>query len=84
MCSNLRNLSFDVAKIILETLPQSEGDVLVFLPRAEEIERCFDLLEKSLPENIVLCKLHGTLSFEEQKEGLIPAPTRQNTLPIRN
>ncbi len=68
--SDLRDLSHDIVRVVLETLPSSEGDVLVFLPGADEIGKCFDLLSNVLPEEVVLCRLHGSLPFEEQKKAL--------------
>jgi ATP-dependent helicase HrpB len=47
-----------------------EGDVLVFLPGAFEIQRCEELL--SGIKDIKVCALYGDLSFEKQREAIEP------------
>ncbi len=72
---DFREVPAECARAVLETLDRSEGDMLVFLPGAEEIRRCRAMLEKSLPADVVLLELHGSLPFAEQKKVLAsPAP----------
>lgn len=53
----------------------SDGDVLVFLPGAPEIERTLaHLRDTPLPGEPLLCALHGSLSAEEQERALRREP----------
>lgn len=47
----------------------SAGDILLFLPGKNEIDRCFELLDGSL-ENCCVMKLHGGLPLSEQSRVL--------------
>ena len=69
-----RDLPREIGRAVLENLASGAGDILVFLPGAEEIERTATLLTASLPPEFILEKLHGSLPFEAQKKVLTPAP----------
>lgn len=57
---------------------KSQGDVLVFLPGADEIRRTARLLEGFAKENdLLVLPLHGSLPFEEQARALRPADRRR-------
>ena len=71
-----------VASVVHEALEDTEGDVLVFLPGAGEINRVAGLLRLSGPEvtrdpPIRLFLLHGSLPAEQQDEAI--APSRPGT-----
>ncbi|MGH8327579.1 MAG: ATP-dependent RNA helicase, partial [Steroidobacteraceae bacterium] len=68
------------AKIVRRALEEEQGDVLVFLPGAREIQRVRALLEGSAPiaaataARVRLLPLYGELSGEEQEAAIRPAP----------
>ena len=61
----------NVTNLVVRAVRESEGDVLVFLPGAGEINRTQELLE-SRNTGCVIHKLYGDLSFSEQEEALQP------------
>src|SRR5688572_17243763 len=57
---------------------ETDGDVLVFLPGAEEIRRAGQQLETlARDENLLVVPLHGSIPFEEQNRALRPADRRK-------
>jgi ATP-dependent helicase HrpB len=55
-----------------------DGDVLVFLPGAEEIRRAGQELETfAQDEDLLIVPLHGSIPFEEQTRALRPADRRK-------
>jgi len=63
-----------VAQVVVETLPETEGDVLVFLPGAREIHWVrAELTDRRLP-GVQVVILHGSLSRAAQDLALSPAP----------
>lgn len=72
--TDFRDVPAECARAVLETIGCSEGDMLVFLPGAEEIRRCRAMLEKSLPEKYILQELYGSLPFAAQKKVLALPP----------
>lgn len=71
--ADLKALPGECARTVLEILPRSEGDMLVFLPGAAEIDKTFAMLQNALTENISLTRLHGSLPFDIQKQVLRPS-----------
>ncbi|HEX9166479.1 MAG TPA: ATP-dependent helicase HrpB [Gemmatimonadales bacterium] len=64
-----------VAGVIREALVGDEGDVLVFLPGAGEINRVAAMLEDGgLPPGVRLYRLHGMLPAEDQDAAIAPSP----------
>ncbi|MDQ3440467.1 MAG: ATP-dependent helicase HrpB [Planctomycetota bacterium] len=62
----------------LRSDPTGDGDVLAFLPGAEEIRRTGQQLETfAREENLLVVPLHGSLPFEEQARALRPAQRRK-------
>lgn len=56
----------------------TDGDVLVFLPGAEEIRRTGQQLEPFVrDEDLLIVPLHGSIPFEEQNRALRPAERRK-------
>ena len=56
----------------------TDGDVLVFLPGAEEIRRTGQQLEAlAHDEDLLVVPLHGSIPFEEQTRALRPAARRK-------
>lgn len=65
-----------VSRVIRKVLTQHEGDILVFLPGAGEINKTKELLEaKNL--NISIQPLYGDLPQQKQQEALMPHPYGQ-------
>jgi ATP-dependent helicase HrpB len=63
-----------VAAAVQEAVDEVAGDVLVFLPGAGEIGRVASRLERTMPAEVRLHRLHGTLSGEAQDAAIAPAP----------
>ncbi|MDP9175324.1 MAG: ATP-dependent helicase HrpB [Planctomycetota bacterium] len=58
--------------------PQSRGDVLVFLPGAQEISRTMNQLESLADKfDLAVLPLHGSLPPEQQALALRPSPRRK-------
>ena len=71
-------LPAQVRRACAALLPDSDGDVLVFLPGKAEIERCRRALEGlSLTREMDLLPLHGELALEQQAAVLQAAPRRR-------
>ncbi len=68
-----RHIAEDVADCVRESLGADQGDILVFLPGAGEIERARRALG-SLSAGVSLHILHGDLSAEAQDRALRPDP----------
>lgn len=67
-------LEATTSRAVREALDAHDGDVLVFLPGAGEQRRVAERLEGSLPPQVRLHTLHGSLSLAEQDAALAPAP----------
>ena len=63
-----------LAKVVTRALTQDEGDVLVFLPGAREIERAAEHLRPLMPSSVDLHLLYGALDPAAQDRALAPAP----------
>ncbi|MDA5092504.1 ATP-dependent helicase HrpB [Aliiroseovarius sp. KMU-50] len=61
------------ADLVLQTLPQTEGGVLVFLPGEGEIRRCETALKRRLPADCHLHPLFGAMEFAAQRAAIQPA-----------
>lgn len=59
----------DTVSTIRRALLVQDGDILAFLPGEAQIRRCMERLS-NLPEDIVVCPLHGALGMEEQNRAL--------------
>ena len=62
----------NVARLIRKALKEQQGDVLVFLPGAGEIQHVQQLLEAENVSGIV--PLFGDLPFKKQQEAILPHP----------
>ena len=62
-----------VARTVRRAVGEHDGDVLVFLPGAAEINRVFHLLTE-LPAGVRVYRLHGSLPQAEQKDAIAPSP----------
>ena len=62
-----------MANGIRRALAETEGGVLVFLPGVAEIERTAERLA-TLPGEVLLHRLHGSLDPAEQRAAIAPAP----------
>jgi ATP-dependent helicase HrpB len=68
-----RHIAEDVADCVRESLAKDQGDILVFLPGAADIERARRAL-CPLSAGVSLHILHGDLSAEAQDRALRPDP----------
>ncbi len=68
---NLR-LEAVVADQVLAALTESEGDILVFLPGAGEIQRTLSQLAPKLPAGAEAMPLYGALDFKSQRKAIAP------------
>jgi ATP-dependent helicase HrpB len=72
-----RELPHRVLEAVRSSLDE-DGDVLVFLPGAEEIRRAMQLLEPLAEQNdLLILPLHGSLPAEQQTLALRPASRRK-------
>jgi len=67
-----------VCRVALQALLEHEGDMLVFLPGVAEIEKTARLLEQRLPEGVVLHRLHGRVSNQQQRAATAPRGSRDS------
>ncbi len=67
-------LEMRIADVILQALKHTEGDILAFLPGMRKIRRVEELLQNRLPDEVLLCPLHGDLPQRIQEIALAPAP----------
>lgn len=64
-----------VSDAVVRSLETHEGDILVFLPGQAEIKRTESrLLEKGLPDDVVVYLLYGAAGYEQQTAALAPEP----------
>ncbi len=56
-----------IARITLQAIAEHDGDALVFLPGVAEIEKTARQLEPRLPGDVVLHRLHGRATNQEQR-----------------
>ncbi len=78
------------ASTTIEAYKKHEGDILVFLPGQAEIERCFELLNKSLTTNLntspyqhlTIHSLYGNLSPENQRRAIAPSAPGERKIVI--
>ena len=76
-----RDIAAVAASTTIEAFKKHKGDILVFLPGQAEIERCFELLNKSLTTNLntspyqhlTIHSLYGNLSPEDQRRAIAPS-----------
>jgi ATP-dependent helicase HrpB len=54
---NVRTIAEDMTSAIRTALRSERGDILAFLPGAGEIARAAELLQSSLPENVIVHRL---------------------------
>jgi len=64
----------DIADAVIEVLAERDGDVLVFLAGAGDINRADRALRSRLPADLVLAPLHGSLPPAEQDRALRRQP----------
>jgi ATP-dependent helicase HrpB len=73
-----RSLEDRAADQVAQMLPSCAGDVLVFMPGAEEIRRTMQAMEGlGGGEELLVLPLHGSLSGEEQIAALRPSKRRK-------
>jgi ATP-dependent helicase HrpB len=63
-----------VARAVKDAAERYDGDILVFLPGAYEIDRTRSLLEQSKLTARIL-PLYGDLSYSEQQRAMLPEPS---------
>ncbi len=57
---------------ICQAIQAQQGNILVFLPGASEIERLRSILKTQLKERTAVLALHGSLSLAEQRKAISP------------
>jgi ATP-dependent helicase HrpB len=65
------NISVNTMRAIKKALREQQGDMLVFLPGAGEIQRVFTMLEEEGVGTKVV-PLYGDLPFKKQQEAILP------------
>ena len=65
------------ADAIAENFDQTDGDVLVFMPGAYEIQRTIREINHRVPSGCVLLPLHGELPASEQDKAVARSTTRK-------
>ena len=65
---------------VLRALRETAGDILLFLPGAGEIKRCFEILSESGLTDLILIQLYGDLPFSDQERAIMPAAKRKVVL----
>lgn len=60
-----------LASLVKKAFRESEGDMLVFLPGAGEINRAHDILAAEIP-GAEIFPLFGDLSFQQQQKAIMP------------
>ena len=63
-----------VAATVEQALAEQDGDVLVFLPGAREVDDVVARLRASAPSNVDVLPLHGRLPANAQDEALVLSP----------
>ncbi|MFD0916764.1 ATP-dependent helicase HrpB [Pseudahrensia aquimaris] len=58
-----------------EIVQANTGSILCFLPGQREIERAFEVLKDTLPNDTDLLRLYGALSSAEQDAAIQPSPS---------
>ncbi len=69
-----REPAADTARAVRQALAERDGDLLVFLPGAGEIERVRRMLAAGLADAIEILPLHGSMSLADQQRALLPSP----------
>nr|WP_320116629.1 ATP-dependent helicase HrpB [uncultured Desulfuromonas sp.] len=69
-----------VSRAVHKAVAEQSGDVLVFLPGAREIQRCYDALAGRLDGNTLVLPLYGALPFEQQQQAIQPTAQRKVVL----
>ena len=73
--SGRESLEREMARSLLHLMREtSDGGALVFLPGLAEIGRAKEALGDSLPGDVELLAMHGSLPIEEQSRAILPAP----------
>ncbi|MES2394380.1 MAG: ATP-dependent helicase HrpB, partial [Bacteroidota bacterium] len=67
------SIPMQTARAVRKALADHEGDILVFLPGAGEIQRTQELLEQEL-SGICIQPLFGDLPLHKQQEAILPHP----------
>ncbi len=62
-----------VAMVVSDAIKRDEGNILVFLPGAGEIERCAALV-RALDPDIMVAPLYGMMAQADQDRAILPPP----------
>ncbi|WP_246535374.1 ATP-dependent helicase HrpB [Litoribacter ruber] len=65
-----------VNNVILKSIDEYEGDILVFLPGQAQIMQCHDFLRSTLP-HFAIHPLFGMLPFQKQQAAIVPNPHKR-------
>ena len=73
-------LPAECAKAVLQVYNNTQtGDILLFLPGKNEIDRCEAMLATALPDAVIM-KLHGAMPLSEQSRVLRPLKNSQRKI----
>jgi ATP-dependent helicase HrpB len=68
-----KDITRSVSRVVRKALQEEKGDILVFLPGAGEITRCYQKLsEESISAEVYT--LFGDLPYKKQQEAILPNP----------
>jgi ATP-dependent helicase HrpB len=67
-------LEAQIARVVRDAVAEEPGSLLVFLPGAGEIHRVEGYLHGTLPNDVTVHALHGSLSVAAQDAAIVPAP----------
>ena len=74
-----KSIVSQVASLVRKASRENEGDVLVFLPGAGEINRVYDLLMEE-NQDVEILKLYGDLNFHDQQKAILPLVSGQRKI----
>lgn len=78
--SEFHALPSECAKAVLQVYNHTQtGDILLFLPGKNEIDRCEAMLTTALPDAVIM-KLHGAMPLSEQSRVLRPLSNSQRKI----
>ena len=66
-----------LTEAVRETIALTDGQVLCFLPGAAEVRNAAAALRQSVPSNIEVVELHGSLPADEQDRAVAASSTRR-------
>ncbi len=69
-------------RAVVNILNESEGNILVFMPGAYEIETLAEMLFQRVADNVKICPLYGALPPEKQQKAIAPSADGERKIVI--